>query len=359
MPRTRLYGLVCLTTTLVWRSTSFADQVPIPPPPSEWDTRNRIKEHRDDLTIQCARKHHAPKTITLRVRGHESGRAEVTSTSNEPFSQCFVKLTNNLENGGGTYQEAPKPYRFEVTLKITNPETIIRNGFDWFERHSFSGRAVGRRYPCIPRPGAIPTEANFHVTLNDKGVAVRVKTTPNNPRVDACLRTLVDKSMAYYGAGTWNVQIQQRIPVDPMLTSKSLNWFISNYGPGYARFCSPSKRPPKHVRVSLTARVDAKQFAIKVTAKGDNTFKRCLIATFQEKLRGKYALTLYIHNDGTVKHDYFRITSNAHASVTFPVESMEEVAKRKRLKRKRREERCSKQRQRGRRSSCDRRYRPD
>lgn len=297
-------------------------------PPTRDSMRRTIEDAKEGLTLECARQHKPPKKIRIRVQGDDHGRATVSTTSRDPFARCFAKLASRLERGGGAYDVMPRPYRFQVWLTIPRPQTVL-------EQRLQELRFDGRNTRCLPRPGAVPTAADFDIRTTEQSLAVTVTTRPRNTEVQTCLERELADRLRFFGPGTWRLAVRETRALEPRINTRSLQHSVRDYAPSAVNACYRDDTRKIPMRFTVEARKDAEQFAIAVTGLDDpleEPLQACLRSKLHERLHRDYS----VWNDRTQKR-YFRIDGDATATYTLEAESRAAWEKKRPRPRRKRE----------------------
>jgi hypothetical protein len=280
-------------------------------PPTPDGFQREVEHARDNILLACAARSTPLTRVELAIDADDQGRVVARSTSSEPFARCVAEQASRLERGGGAYLPSPRAFVHSFVLALPSLQQLLETRMR---------DQVRLRRDCTPRPGAVPTHATIDVAsgaAGERALAVRVKTSPQNNEVAACLeRDLATRLHAFAGVGglAWN----ERVALTRM-TSRAVHDGVRRHAPGITTDCyGVAETMPKRLTVSVRARRDAPTFTITTNAH-DKRVTACITGKLEPKLRADFTVSR-ARPDGT-SAPYFRIDAAVTADVSFTVES--------------------------------------
>jgi hypothetical protein len=278
-----------------------------PPSISLADIRERLELHKNRATARCARSFPIPSTVSV-----VAGVSTVTAADeDDAFAACFAsEVAANMCTGWCT-----DPGSGLFVLKLATPKQLVDHAI-----------ASSFEYgDCLPRPGAIPRTVTIDISSDDTDVTVHATTSPSNAAVAECYADNVRDAFDEAGIG---VELKPSAhlahPVAPHVTSARLRLALPDIASDAAASCDRPDIPEtaNKMRIVVTAKRDADSFGV-VARSSDAKRDACTTRAIVEGLHQRFEVQL---EDGT---RYFRIDSNASASLAFEIESAPQLESRR------------------------------
>ena len=258
------------------------------PMPDPEVIRSTVAGRADAFAIACARRSPPLAKVALHITSNDHAKLDASTTTPGPFARCVAETVSTL-----AFRSSHRiaPFAFDLALVLKDPDALFEAQLDTLR--------VDR--DCAIGPGELARWATIDATSNANVFDLKVTTEPANEEITACIAKDARARMAAFDVGIWDLHGTRYLEIPRVVSPDKLKGSLALAVPSYAARCSPEA--PKHVRVTVSAKVDAPRFTIAVED-GTTEFRICVRDLLQTYLRTAYAVRGYFRIDADVQATY-------------------------------------------------------